>query len=119
MANFTTTKHAELASKITSYWQQQAAREVEAESWFMAALALGCALEAMLYNYFIVWGGDEGCDPAKDGEIPDDLGLHHLIELAKHADLLSPAKFKDEFGEHAVEDVIRDIQHMRNNVHTG
>jgi hypothetical protein len=119
MANFTATKHGDLANKIALYWQKQTEREIEAKSWFMAALALGSALEAMLYGYFIIWSGDEGNDPAKDDEIPDDLVLHDLIKAAKHVDLLTPVKFKDKFGEHAVENVIAEIRLMRNNIHAG
>ena len=51
--------------------------------------------------------------------IPGDLALRDLIEAAKHADLLSSVTFKDKFGEHAVENVINEIRHMRNNVHAG
>ena len=39
----------------------------------MAALALGSALEAMMYAYFIIWSGDDGNDPSRDAKIPDDL----------------------------------------------
>lgn len=117
MAKFTHTKHGDLANKIALYWQKQTQREIKAEEWFMAALALGSALEATLYAYFIIWTGDE--DPAKDQRIPGDLALFDLIGAAKHADLMTGVKFKDEFGEHAVEGVITEIQHMRNNVHAG
>jgi hypothetical protein len=85
----------------------------------MAALALGSALEAMMYAYFIIWSGDDGNDPTRDEKVPDDLVLFDLIEAAKQIDLLSSVKFKDKFGEHAVEDVITEIRHMRNNVHAG
>jgi len=119
MAKFTCTKHDDLANKIALYWQKQTAREIKAKSWFMAALALGSALEAMLYAYFIIWSGDEGNHPAKDDEIPDDLVLHDLIEAAKQVDLLTPVKFKDKFGEHAVENVIAEIRRNRNNIHAG
>lgn len=85
----------------------------------MAALTLGNALEAMMYGYFIIWTGDEGNDPAKDAEVPDDMVLFDLIEAAKQFDLLSSVKFKDRFGDHAVENVIHEIRHMRNNIHAG
>jgi hypothetical protein len=119
MANFTCTKHGDLANQIALYWQKQTEREIKAKSWFMAALALGSALEAMLYAYFIIWSGDESNDPAKDDEIPDDLVLHDLIEASRQVDLLTPVKFKDKFGEHAVENVIAEIRRMRNNIHAG
>lgn len=85
----------------------------------MAALALGSALEAMLYGYYVIWTGDEGNDPSKDERLSDRFVLHDLIEGAKKADLLSSVRFKDRFGEHAVEDVILEISRMRNNVHAG
>jgi len=119
MPNFICTKHADLANKIALYWQNQTQREIMAEEWFMAALALGSALEAMLYAYFIIWTGDGNSDPAKDEEVPDDLVLHDLTKAAKQVDLLTSVKFKDEFGEHAVETVIDEIRHMRNNIHAG
>jgi hypothetical protein len=119
MAKFICTKHAALANKIALYWQNQNQRQVKAEEWFMAALALGSALEAMLYAYFIIWSGDGNSEPAKDGEIPANWVLDDLITAAKQVDLLTSVKFKDEFGEHAVESVIDEIRHMRNNLHAG
>jgi len=119
MAKFTATKHGDLANKIVLYWQRQTQREIKAKQWFMAALALGCALEAMLYAYFIIWTGDDSHDPAKDQEIPDRLMLDHLIQAAKQNDLFTSQKFKDKYGEHAVENVIDEIRHIRNHLHAG
>jgi hypothetical protein len=117
MAKFTSTKHADQVNDLVVYWRDQNKREVEAGEWFMAALTLGSALEAMFYAYFIVWSGDD--DPSKDGQIPSNLVLDSLIEAAKEFDLLTPVKFKDKFGEHAVQDVVQEIRHMRNNIHAG
>jgi hypothetical protein len=119
MAKLTCTKHGDQATHLVLYWREQTEREVKAPSWFMAALALGSALEAVMYAYFIVWTGDEENDPAKDGKVPDDIALFDLIEPAKEFDLLSSVNFNGKFGEHAVEDVILEISHMRNNVHAG
>jgi hypothetical protein len=119
MAKFTATKHAELANKIVLYWQKQTEREVKAKQWFMAALALGSALEAMLYAYFIIWTGDPGSDPAKDQQIPDRLVLDDLIKAANQIDLFTTVKFKDKYGEHAVANVIDEIRHIRNCLHAG
>ena len=119
MAKLTCTKHGDQANDLVLYWRRQTKREVKARSWFMAALALGSALEAMMYAYFIIWTGDEENDPAKDENVPADMALFDLIEAAKQFDLLSSVKFKDKFGEHAVEDVILEISRMRNNVHAG
>ncbi len=119
MGQFTCTKHGDQANELVLYWRRQTEREVKARSWFMAALALSSALEAMMYAYFIIWSGDDDDDPSKDEKIPHDLVLFDLIEAAKQIDLLSSVKFKDRFGEHAVEDVITEIRHMRNNIHAG
>lgn len=80
-SKFTHTKHGDLAKKIALYWLNQTQGEIKAEEWFMAALALGSALEAMLYAYFIIWTGDS--DPAKDEEIPTDWVLCNLNEARR------------------------------------
>jgi len=119
MARFTCTLHGDEANALVDYWNEQHKREAEARQWFMAALALGCLLEAMLYAYFIIWSGDDGDDPAKDERIPDSLVLNDLLDAAKQIDLLTPVKFKDKFGDHAVQDVVHELRHLRNNVHAG
>lgn len=60
----------------------------------MAAVALGCLLEAWLYAYFIIWSGDDGNDPAKDEQVPDGLVLNDLLDAAKSIDILTTVKFK-------------------------
>ena len=85
----------------------------------MAAVALGCLLEAWLYAYFIIWSGDEANDSAKDEQIPDGLVLNDLLDAAKQIDILTTVKFKDKFGDHAVQDVVHEIRHLRNNIHAG
>ncbi|HUN87133.1 MAG TPA: hypothetical protein VMU48_22330 [Terracidiphilus sp.] len=119
MANFTSTLHGDQANALIRYWNKQHKREVKARQWFMAAVALGCLLEAWLYTYFIIWSGDESNDPAKDDEIPDGLVLNDLLDAARQLDLLTPVKFKDKFGKHAVQDVVHEIRHLRNNIHAG
>lgn len=117
MPHFTSTKHGNLATDLTKYWLKQNERETKAKQWFMAALAIGCALEALLYGYFIIWGGD--ADPSKDEQIPDNLVLNDLLDAARQIDILTPIKFKDKFGAHAVQNVVNEIRHMRNNIHAG
>jgi hypothetical protein len=119
MAKFTCTLHGDHASALVRYWSKQHNREAKARQWFMAAVALGCLLEAWLYAYFIIWSGDEGNDPAKDEQIPDGLVLNDLLDAAKQLDLLTTVKFKDKFGDHAVQDVVQEVRHLRNNIHAG
>jgi hypothetical protein len=119
MAKFTCTLHGDHANALVRYWSKQHKREAKARQWFMAAVALGCLLEAWLYAYFIIWSGDEGNDPAKDEQIPDGLVLNDLLDAAKQLDLLTTVKFKDKFGDHAVQDVVQEVRHLRNNIHAG
>lgn len=119
MAKFTCTLHGDQANALVLYWSKQHKREAKARQWFMAAMALGCLLEAWLYAYFIIWSGDDGNDPAKDEQIPDGLALNDLLDGAKQLDLLTTVKFKDKFGDHAIQDVAHEIRHLRNNIHAG
>lgn len=119
MGKFTCTQHGDQANALVTYWRQRHEHEAEQEQWFMAALALGFALEAILYGYFIIWSGDDKGDAAKDERIPVRWDLNELLGQAKQFDLLSAAKFKDEFGDHAVQDVVHEIRDIRNNVHAG
>jgi hypothetical protein len=119
MAKFTCTVHGDQANALVLYWNKQHKREAKARQWFMAATALGCLLEAWLYAYFIIWSGDDGNDPARDEQIPDGLALNDLLESAKQLDLLITVKFKDKFGDHAVQDVVHEIRHLRNQIHAG
>jgi hypothetical protein len=119
MAKLTCTLHGDQANALVLYWNKQHKREAKERQWFMAAMALGCLLEAWLYAYFIIWSGDEGNDPARDEQIPDGLALNDLLEGAKQLDLLTTVKFKDKFGDHAVQDVVHEIRFLRNNIHAG
>lgn len=121
METFTCSLHGDQASALVLYWSKQHEREAKARQWFIAALALGCLLEAWLYAYVIIWSGDKGNDPKKDERIPDGLVLNDLIDAAKQIDILTTAKFKDKFGDHAVQvqDVVHETRHPRNNIHAG
>ncbi len=119
MAKFTCTLHGDQANALVLYWNKQHKREAKARQWFMTAMALGCLLEAWLYAYFIIWSGDDGSDPAKDEQIPDNWVLNDLLDAAKQVDVLTTVKFKDKFGDHAVQDVVHEIRHLRNNIHAG
>ena len=119
MANFTCTQHGDQANDLVAYWTKQHKVQVRAKQWFMAAVALGCMLEAMLYAYFIIWTGDDRNDPTEDEQIPDSLVLNDLLDAAKQLDLLASVKFKDKFGNHAVQDAVHEIRHLRNSIHAG
>lgn len=116
MGKLTGTKHADDATALVVFYRNQARRLQKSKSYFMAAVALGAALEAALLAVMLVeWDEDNGGEL----EIPDDVRLHDLIEAAKQFDLLSAAEFKETKKKPpcSVETVIHEIQATRNNLH--
>jgi hypothetical protein len=116
MGKLTGTNHGDAANHLMEFYQEQADKLEAAGSYFMAAVALGAALETALLTYMLVeWGEDN----RGELEIPDDVALDDLIIAAKKFDLLNAVKFQEAEAVPArsVEDVIQEIQWMRNNVH--
>jgi len=112
----TGTKHGDAVNSLLAFYEDEARKLEAAGSYFMAAVALGTALETALLGYMLVeWGEDNGGEL----KIPDDVSLNDLIEAADHFELLNAVKFRESelSGEHPVESVIREIQGMRNNLH--
>ena len=109
----TETKHLDAANALLVFYKEQAKKLEAAGSHFMAAVALGAALEtALLIFLMIEWDDTEG-----EAAIPDDLSLEDLVQAMQQIDVLNSAKFKDGAGDQSVEAVIREIQWMRNNLH--
>jgi hypothetical protein len=118
MALLTGTKHGDTANELMQFYQDEAKKLEAAGSYFMAAVALGAALETALLTFMLVeWDEDNGGEL----EIPDKVCLDELISAAKSFDLLNAVKFEDSRsqGARSVESVIREIQRMRNNLHAG
>ena len=118
MGKLTETKHADDATKLLTFYQNEANRLEASGSYFMAAVALGAALETALLLFMLVeWDEAEGVET----EIPDKVLLDELIKAAKEFDLLGAVKFQGvgQEGTRSVEDVIHEIQGMRNNLHPG
>lgn len=117
MGHLTGTSHGDAASRrLMAFYQEQADKLEAAGSYFMAAVALGAALETALLAYMLVeWGEDNG----GEFKIPDNVGLDDLIRAAKRFDLLNAVKFHEaeEVPARSVEGVIQEIQWMRNNIH--
>jgi len=113
-----TGKHGDAANALMQFYQDEAQKLQASGSYFMAAVALGAALETALLAYMLVeWGEDNGTGL----EIPDKIGLDELIEAAKKFDLLNAVKFRESKKGAAcsVENVIHDIQRIRNSLHPG
>ena len=119
MSKLTGTKHGDAANELLTFYQSEADRLETSGSYFMAAVALGAALETALLTFMLVESDEEnGAAPAG---IPANLLLDDLIDAAKQLDILGSVKFQGvgEEGPRSVEDVVREIQGMRNNLHPG
>lgn len=118
MGALTGTTHGDQANALLAFYQDQAEKLEKAGLYFMAAVALGAALETALLTYMIVeWGEDNGGEL----KIPENVSLNDLIAAVNRFELLNAVKFKESelSGSHPVEMVIREIQSMRNNLHPG
>jgi len=116
MGILTGTKYADRVNALLVFYQTQAQKLEASRSYFMAAVALGAALETALLGYMLVeWSEDN----RGELEIPDDVRLNDLIRAAKEFDLLNAVKFRHAANSSpcSVEDVIHEIQSMRNNLH--
>ena len=116
MGHLTGTNHGDSVNALLNFYQSEADKLEASGSYFMAAVALGAALESALLGYMLVeWAEDNGGEL----QIPDNVTLDDLIMAAKKFDLLDAVKFQEAEAVPAgsVEDVIQEIQWMRNNVH--
>lgn len=118
MGKLTGTKHGDAVNALMKFYQEEADKLEGVGSYFMAAVALGAALETALLAYMLVeWDEDNGGEL----EIPDRVAMDELIEAAKQFDLLNAVEFQEpgKAVSTSVEDVIQEVQQMRNNIHPG
>ncbi len=116
MGHLTGTSHGDAVNALLTFFQNEANKLEASGSYFMAAVALGAALESALLGYMLVeWGEDNG----EEFLIPDGVSLDDLILAAKKFDLLNAIKFQEAgtVPARSVQDVVQEIQWMRNNVH--
>ena len=121
MGKLTGTKHGDAANGLLAFYEDESSKLETAGSYFMAALALGFALEAALLTYLLVeWGEDNG----PELKIPDSVAFSELIEAAKTLDLFSaPAEVPPELvgdveaPKHLAKDVVDTIRRFRNLIH--
>jgi len=118
MAILSGTKHGDAANELMVFYQEEAMKLSASGSYFMAAVALGAALETALLAFMLVeWGEDNGGEL----KIPATISLDDLIDEASEGnfDLLNAVKFKGPNGDCSVQGVVREIQSTRNNLHAG
>jgi hypothetical protein len=118
MAVLTGTKHGDAANELMVFYQEEAKKLAGSGSYFMAAVALGAALETALLTFMLVEWGEENGGELK---IPATVSLDDLIDAASEGnfDLLNAVKFKGPEGDCSVQSVVRKIQTTRNNLHAG
>ena len=116
MGKLTGTKHGDAVNALLKFYQNDADKLEVSGSYFMAAVALGSALETALLGYMLVQWDENN----RELEIPGRIMLGDLIDAAKSFGLLNAIKFQQsEENACSVEEVIHEIQEMRNNLHPG
>jgi hypothetical protein len=121
MGELTGTQHGDAANDLVAFYQQESEKLEAAGSYFMAAIALGFALEAAVLAYLLVeWGDDNGGEL----KVPDSVAFYDLIEAANELDLLSaPREVPSELAgdteapKHLAKDVVDTLRKFRNLIH--
>jgi|ERR1022692_2170407 hypothetical protein len=123
MGKLTGTVHGDAANDLVAFYDDKVTELAESGQYFMAAVALGMALETVLLTYLLVEFGD---DNGGELEIPDDVNLSDLIEAANHFDVLnapidgpSYVREDDEPPKHIAKDVVDKVRQFRNLIHPG
>jgi hypothetical protein len=123
MGKLTGTRHGDAANELLGFYSDKVNELEESGQYFMAAIALGFALETAILTYLLVEFAEEN---GGELEIPDSVDLCQLIEAANDIDVLSAPidipshASEDENGErpkHVAKDVVDKIRKFRNLIH--
>ncbi len=123
MAKLTGTRHGDAANDLMAFYQQKAQELEEFGQYFMAAIALGFAVETAVLTYLLVEFGE---DNGGELEIPDSANMSELIAVANQIDVLgapidvpSHARADDDVRppKHVAKDAVDKIRRFRNLVH--
>lgn len=121
MGKLTGTRHGDAANELLGFYADKVRELEEAGQYFMAAVALGFALETAVLTYLLVEFGE---DNGGELEIPDTVDMGELIEAANEIDVLSapiniPSHVRDDDRppKHAARDVVDKIRRFRNLIH--
>ena len=125
MGKLTGTLHGDAANDLLGFYSDKVQELEDAGQYFMAAIALGFALEAALLTYLLVEFGD---DNGGELEIPAKVGMEDLIEVANEIDVLNaPIDVPSHAGadgdetrpKHIAKDVVDKVRKFRNLIHPG
>lgn len=123
MGKLTGTRHGDAANQLLAFYVDKVEELEESGQYFMAAIALGFALETAVLTYLLVEFGEEN---GGELEIPDSVNMAELIEAANEVDVLNaPINIPSHVGDdenaeppkHVAKDVIDKIRKFRNLIH--
>ena len=123
MGKLTGTRHGDVANDLLTFYQDKAHELEESGQYFMAAIALGFAVETAVLTYLLVEFGEEN---GGELEIPDSVNLSELIDAGNEIDLLNaPIDVPSHVGadddvtppKHVAKDAVDKIRRFRNLVH--
>jgi len=122
MGKLTGTRHGDAANNLFAFYGDTVSELEKAGQYFMAAIALGFALETAILTYLLVEFGED--DGTGELEIPDSVNMAKLIEAANEIDVLNaPVNIPSHVREdntppkHIAKDVVDKIRTFRNLIH--
>src|SRR5271165_973926 len=123
MGKLTGTRHGDAANDLMAFYQDKAHELEESGQYFMAAIALGFAIETAVLTYLLVEFGE---DNGGELEIPDSVNMSELIAAANEIDVLNaPIDVPSHIGagdddappKHVARDAVDKIRRFRNLIH--
>jgi hypothetical protein len=121
MGKLTGTRHGDAANELLGFYADEVRELEESGQYFMAAIALGFALEAAVLTYLLVEFGEEN---GGELEIPDSVDMSELIEAANEIDVLNapinvPSRVHEDATppKYVARDVVDKIRRFRNLIH--
>jgi hypothetical protein len=121
MGKLTGTRHGNAANDLLVFYSEKVTELENAGQYFMAAIALGFALETAILTYLLVEFGEEN---GGELQIPDSVNMVELVEAANEIDVLNapidgPSHSHDDDAppKHVAKDVVDKIRAFRNLIH--
>lgn len=123
MSTLTGTIHGDAANDLLAFYQEKARELEDAGQHFMAAVALGFALETAILTYLLVEYNEDNGGELK---IPSSVNMSELIWAANEIDVLNaPINVPSHVGaeedqsppKHIAKDVVDKIRRFRNLIH--
>lgn len=121
MGKLTGSRHGDAANDLLLFYTDKFHELEDSRQYFMAAVALGLALESAVLTYLLVEFGEEN---GGELEIPDSVNMSSLIEAANEIDVLNapiniPSHVREDEKppKYIAKDVVDKIRKFRNLIH--